>query len=306
MCDISNFDKLASLNLNGLTEKKKNLTYLSWAHAWKEFSKIYPNATYTVKKDDNGLPYFGTEEMGYMVFVEVTADSLTHEMWLPVMNGANKAMKNDAYAYTTQYGDKTVEAISMFDINKTIMRCLVKALAMFGLGLYIYAGEDLPENIEEKKENDNKKEEVETEEKENLIAMIRKTASDNNIEVKGIEKGMKVRLKLMGLEKLEETFEKLERKIKRNEKIKKEEFEKQKERTAHKEAKEMLADDAGFMNWLSEESLRGSDEEAKERTKTLKDLLEMRGIDNPIKAKNLSLKDREIVYNLYQQSFKKD
>jgi hypothetical protein len=68
-------------------------------------------------------------------------------MWLPVMDGANKAMKAEAYTYTTKYGEKDVEPASMFDINKTIMRCLVKNLAMFGLGLYIYAGEDLPEDL---------------------------------------------------------------------------------------------------------------------------------------------------------------
>jgi DNA-directed RNA polymerase subunit RPC12/RpoP len=70
-------------------------------------------------------------------------------MWLPVMDNANKSMKLEAYTYNTRQGDKTVEAISMFDINKAVMRCLVKNLAMFGLGLYIYAGEDLPEDIRE-------------------------------------------------------------------------------------------------------------------------------------------------------------
>ena len=71
-------------------------------------------------------------------------------MWLPVMDGANKAMKRTPYKYQTKYnGEKTVEAATMMDINKTIMRCLVKNLAMFGLGLYIYAGEDLPETDKE-------------------------------------------------------------------------------------------------------------------------------------------------------------
>lgn len=55
-------------------------------------------------------------------------------------------MKHEAYTYTTKYGSKTVEAATMFDINKTLMRCLTKNLAMFGLGIYIYAGEDLPES----------------------------------------------------------------------------------------------------------------------------------------------------------------
>ena len=70
-------------------------------------------------------------------------------MWLPVMDNANKTMKLNPYTYKTKKGEKTVSAISMFDINKAVMRCLVKNLAMFGLGLYIYAGEDLPEDIRE-------------------------------------------------------------------------------------------------------------------------------------------------------------
>jgi len=66
-------------------------------------------------------------------------------MWLPVMDGANKSMLKTSYTYSTRYGDKQVDAATTFDINKTLMRCLVKNLAMFGLGIYIYAGEDLPE-----------------------------------------------------------------------------------------------------------------------------------------------------------------
>ena len=65
------------------------------------------------------------------------------------MDGANKSMKKASYTYSTRFGDKTVEAATTFDINKTMMRCLVKNLAMFGLGLYIFAGEDLPEDIAE-------------------------------------------------------------------------------------------------------------------------------------------------------------
>ena len=84
--------------------------------------------------------------MGYMCSTEVTIKGETLEMWLPVMDGANKAMKLEAYEYTTRYGKKSVKGATMFDINKTIMRCLVKNLAMFGLGHYIYAGEDLPQD----------------------------------------------------------------------------------------------------------------------------------------------------------------
>lgn len=143
------FDTLFSVNVNGHTEKKKSgkteLTYLSWPFAWAEVKKAYPSATYEVVKQANGLPYVFDQNTGYMVNTRVTIDGITHEMWLPVMDGANRAMKAERYQYTTQFGSKTVEAATMFDVNKAIMRCLVKNLAMFGLGLYIYAGEDLPE-----------------------------------------------------------------------------------------------------------------------------------------------------------------
>lgn len=141
----TNFEKAYSLNVKDKTESKNGLSYLSWAWAWAEFKKIYKDATFKVIKDEKGLPYVYDENLGYMVFTQVTAGDTTHEMWLPVMDGANKSMKAQAYKYTTKYGDKQVEQASMFDINKTLMRCLTKNLAMFGLGLYIYAGEDLPE-----------------------------------------------------------------------------------------------------------------------------------------------------------------
>lgn len=151
--------ELINLNVNDKTETKNNLTYLSWAFAWSEFIKVFPDATYKVVTSDSGLCYFGDESIGYMVHTEVTAGEVTRSMWLPVMDGANKAMKNQSYTYKVKdwteskkqkkdvYKEKTVEAISMFDVNKAVMRCLTKNLAMFGLGIYIYAGEDLPESV---------------------------------------------------------------------------------------------------------------------------------------------------------------
>lgn len=141
------FEQLYSLNVNEYVEQKQGLNYLTWSYAWAEFKKIYPDATYSIRKDENGRCYFGDEEIGYMVYTEVSAGGLTYEMWLPVMDNANKSMKLKSYTYKTKSGEKIVEAISMFDVNKAVMRCLVKNLAMFGLGLYIYAGEDLPEDI---------------------------------------------------------------------------------------------------------------------------------------------------------------
>ena len=132
------FETLSAINVNDKVEKKNGLTYLSWAWAWAEVKKTYPSATYKVVKDEaTNMPFVFDPSMGYMCSTEVTIKGETLEMWLPVMDGANKAMKLEAYEYTTRYGNKSVQGASMFDINKTIMRCLVKNLAMFGLGHYI-------------------------------------------------------------------------------------------------------------------------------------------------------------------------
>ena len=145
------FNALSNLDLSDKCEKRESLTYLSWANAWSEFKSAYPSATYRILKNENGLPYFSDPNLGIMVFTEVTVDDVTHQMWLPVMDSKNKAMKLQPYTYQVwdnykkAYVEKTVQSASMFDVNKTLMRCLVKNLAMFGLGLYIFQGDDLPE-----------------------------------------------------------------------------------------------------------------------------------------------------------------
>lgn len=171
---VTVFEALNALNVNEHTEQKDTggqvLTYLSWVWAWTEVKKRFPDANYHIWRDEKGLPYVCDPATGYMVFTDVTIGGITHNMWLSVMDGANKAMKPEPYTYTVKnprfkyakkqpdgryldsYGNeqkptitKNVDAATMTDINKTIMRCLVKNLAMHGLGLYIYAGEDLPE-----------------------------------------------------------------------------------------------------------------------------------------------------------------
>ena len=154
------FVKLFAIDFKDHLEVKKSsnteLKYVSWAYAWAEVKKLYPAASYEVKKF-NGLPYVYDPITGFMVYTSVTIEGVSHEMWLPVLDSSNKAMKAVPYTYTTPKWDynpqtrrrekvgmeeRTVEAASMFDVNKAIMRCLVKNLAMFGLGLYVYAGED--------------------------------------------------------------------------------------------------------------------------------------------------------------------
>ncbi len=132
------FERLSSINVNSKVEKKNNLTYLSWAYAWAETKKHCPDATYVVGETDYD------EALGFMCHTSVTIEGETLEMWLPVMDGSNKAMKKTSYEIQNKWGSKQVAHATMFDINKTIMRCLVKNLAMFGMGIYIYAGEDMP------------------------------------------------------------------------------------------------------------------------------------------------------------------
>lgn len=144
------FETLSKINVNGMVEKKQTgsstLTYLSWASAFQAAKENYPDLEYEVERHpETGLPYWYDPLTGYMVFTKVTIGRQTHEMWLPVMDGTNHAMKAEPYQVQTKYKKYTVPAATMCDINKAIMRCLVKNLSMFGLGLYIYRGEDLPE-----------------------------------------------------------------------------------------------------------------------------------------------------------------
>ena len=151
------WEVLSATDCSKYTDKKNNLTYLSWAWAWGLVKEKYPDVNYKVRQYD-GKPYLFDENLGYLVTTEVTINGETIEMSLPVMDSANKAQKHIPYSYTVKeykngkytgnFIEKNVEPATMFDINTAIMRCLTKNLAMFGLGHYIYAGEDIPQQIE--------------------------------------------------------------------------------------------------------------------------------------------------------------
>ena len=151
------FNDLNAVDVSAHHETKSNgrkeLTYLSWPWAWAEVKKRYPDANYTIEKNPQGLPYFEDPKSGIMVFTTVTIGGMTHEMWLPVMDSYNNAMRFEPYNAVKLNGQtQRVNAATMWDVNKTAMRCLTKNLAMFGLGLYIYAGEDLPEDVKAEKQ----------------------------------------------------------------------------------------------------------------------------------------------------------
>lgn len=146
------FEALSALNLNEFVEKRNDLTYLPWSNAFDVLRSVYPSATYKVIRNSNGLPYFADPNTGIIVFTEVTIDGITSECFLPVMDFKNQAMKLEPYTYQTWNSfkkcneEKSVAAATMFEINKTIWRCLVKNIAIAtGIGLYIFKGEDVPE-----------------------------------------------------------------------------------------------------------------------------------------------------------------
>ena len=119
---MSVWKTLSAIDVNQHTEKKGNLTYLSWAWAWAVTKQHYPEATYAFL--DNEIHADETMTVHCVVSIE----NINHEMWLPVMDHRNKAVSNP----------------NAFQINTAKMRCLTKGLSMHGLGSYIYAGEDLP------------------------------------------------------------------------------------------------------------------------------------------------------------------
>lgn len=124
---MSVFEKLNAVNVNGHTEKKNGLTYLSWAWAWAEVKKAYPDAMYTVYENADGLIYH-TDGRTAWVKTGVTIEGLEHIEYLPIMDFKNKSIP--------------LENLTSTDVNKAIQRSLTKACARHGLGLYIYA---LPE-----------------------------------------------------------------------------------------------------------------------------------------------------------------
>lgn len=125
------FAVLNGINVNDKVEKKNGLSYLSWAFAWGEVKKLHPDATYTVYETQNGCFYF-TDGKTCWVKTGVTINGIEHIEYLPVMDNRNRSIQ--------------LENVTSFDVNKSIQRSLTKAIARHGLGLYIYAGEDLPED----------------------------------------------------------------------------------------------------------------------------------------------------------------
>ena len=131
MANENYFKQLNSINCNDKTEQKNGLTYLAWAYAWGEVKKLFPDSTYTIYENENGW-FYHTDGKTCWVKTGVTINGIEHIEYLPVMDYKNRSIP--------------VDQVTSFDVNKAIQRSLTKAVARHGLGLYIYAGEDLPED----------------------------------------------------------------------------------------------------------------------------------------------------------------
>lgn len=145
------FKTLSQVDVSAKTKKKNGLTYLPWSSAWGIVKNIYPSASFEIISaiaDGDEVPYFASH-LGIMVSTKVTIEGETQAMHLPVTNHKNQALKETQQVIKTKYGESIIPAATMFDINTAIMRCLVKNLSLFGLGLYIYEGEDLPQGYED-------------------------------------------------------------------------------------------------------------------------------------------------------------
>lgn len=129
------FAKLFAVNVSDKIEKKNNLSYVSWPYAWAEIKKLFPDATYTVYENRDGWNYH-TDGRTCWVKTGLTVNGIEHIEMLPVMDFRNNSIP--------------LERVTSYDVNKTIQRSLTKAAARHGLGLYVYAGEDLPEGETDK------------------------------------------------------------------------------------------------------------------------------------------------------------
>ena len=132
------FEELNSVDLTGKIEKKNGLSYVSWSYAWQETKKRFPEAYYTIYENKDGL-FYHTDGKTCWVKTGVTVQDIEHIEYLPIMDFKNKSIP--------------LENVTSMDVNKAIQRSLTKACARHGLGLYVYAGEDLPEDLDPKTTN---------------------------------------------------------------------------------------------------------------------------------------------------------
>ena len=172
------FALLNSINVQDHIEKKNDLSYLSWAWAWTELKKMFPESFYTIYEREGGIPYFTDGKTCWVKTGVTLVDGdfrLEHIEYLPIMDFKNRSIP--------------LENITSTDMNKTIQRSLTKAIARHGLGCYVYAGEDLPEETPEAKEERLKRE---SEKAEKLKDLRMKVDEAIKAKTKGFDKDRKL------------------------------------------------------------------------------------------------------------------
>lgn len=190
------FEVLNNINVQDKVEQKNGLSYLSWAYAWGEIKKIYPTSTYKIyeRETEYGPVNYFTDGKTCWVKTGVTINGIEHIEELPVMDYKNKSI--------------ALENITSFDVNKAIQRSLTKAIGRHGLGLYIYAGEDLPEEEKKVKEEEKKKNSLATPRQVEILSKIYK---DENL-TKLLQANNITKLEELSLKKASEIIKQLREK----------------------------------------------------------------------------------------------
>ena len=193
--------KAVNVEEKKMVEKKNNLSYISWAMAWSALCDIYPDATFEKHCNEQGFPYFKDEQGWCFTKVTVTVNGKSITEMLPVLNYANKAIQNP----------------NSFEVNTSLQRCLAKAIALHGMGVHIYSGEDIadiPTEVEKPKSI--QKQEIKKVE-EQVKEVEEKTSKSDTLKIEVPEKGKSTKVDTnvdMGKvgeygEKIVEVYEKL-------------------------------------------------------------------------------------------------
>ena len=138
----SYFNKLNSIECE--IEKKGMFNYVSWAEAWQKLKLLFPNSTFKIYEKDDGMVHIGNKNIGYFVKVGVTVEDIEHIEIYPILDNNNNPIKQEEYKITKFNKEYNVPALDSFNINTSIKRALAKAIALHGLGLYVFKGEDIP------------------------------------------------------------------------------------------------------------------------------------------------------------------
>lgn len=155
----------------------KGLRYLAWAKAWRLLKEQDPKATYNILPSENGIIW---EQLGtYLVRTMVKAFGETKEMWLPVMDNNHNAVKLEPYDIKLKNSTQHVDAMDSNHVNNTLMRCLTKNIAMFGIGLKLYEGEDIPQESKEMSKITKKKKESKMTPQEKLSQLCKDILADD-------------------------------------------------------------------------------------------------------------------------------